>query len=260
MPERHTAVNLQNAIEEVITTFFPERMPTAIVSDNAANTQLATSRITFNVPCFAHTLQLCVRSGLELLSVETLLRKARSLVGHFKHSTTATALLKAACDQHGCSSSKLIHDVPTRWGNTCDMLNQLCALRAPISSVLLSSGKATDAKLLTIREEWTLIKEMVEVLNPLTMVTENLSAESYPTISFAYPQFINLMKNVLGPSEIDSKSIQELKKALSTAIDNRLADKPELTKILTYICLLDPRIKSSVISAFTFTPRCSDLC
>lgn len=248
--ERHTANNLQVAIEKVISEFFGERNPTAIVSDNAANIQLATSRISYNIPCFAHTLQLCVRAGLEVTSVASLLRKGRALVAHFKHSTTATAALCEASAQHSCSSSKLIQDVPTRWNSSWEMLTRLYSMRAPVSTVLLSSTKSSESKLLLTPEEWTLVGELVEVLRPLSLVTESLSAESYPTISFAYPQFLNLINSSMQINPVDSDAVCDLKTSVSSAINQRLGANLNLTKFLGVSCLLDPRFK-----ALSFLPR-----
>ena len=68
----------------------------ALVRDNAAN-MVSASRILEewdDLPCFAHTLQLAVKAGLDLPVINRLSAICRKIVGHFKHSVLASGVAK----------------------------------------------------------------------------------------------------------------------------------------------------------------------
>ena len=69
------------------------------------------------VNCAVHTLQLCVYEGLQIPSIAALLAAGRKLVGHFKHSSKATAALTQKQKQMNMPIKKLIQDCPTRWNS-----------------------------------------------------------------------------------------------------------------------------------------------
>ena len=92
--DKHTAENLCNELKHVTLEWKIQNKIVAIVTDNAANI-IAAVRLTGwrHVPCFAHTLNLIVRSGLECL--KELCDKVKSIVEFFRRSPQATGKLKA---------------------------------------------------------------------------------------------------------------------------------------------------------------------
>ena len=71
------------------------------------------------VNCIAHTLQLAINDILDDNSkVQLLLKKCRSIVGHFKRSNIDKAKLTETQTRVGTAQHKLIQDVATRW-NLC---------------------------------------------------------------------------------------------------------------------------------------------
>ena len=71
-------------------------------------------------PCFAHTLQLCVNGALtsrEVTDLPKILSKARSIVGHFRRSPTATSQLAKAQEQLSLPRHQLLQDCATRWNS-----------------------------------------------------------------------------------------------------------------------------------------------
>ena len=89
-----------------------------------------------SVNCAAHTLQLCVNEGLQIRSIAALLASGRKLVGHFKHSSKATAALAQKQKQMNMPVKKLIQDCPMRWNSSFYMLERILEIRWPISAVL----------------------------------------------------------------------------------------------------------------------------
>ena len=94
-----------------------------IVRDNGPNMVLDISLVGWpDIPCFGHTLQLCVGAGLSLSDISRLTACSRKLVGHFKHCSLATSALKDKQKTLNCPNHILIQDVSTRWNSTYFML------------------------------------------------------------------------------------------------------------------------------------------
>jgi len=92
------------------------------VTDNGANVKKAVSHLAVEKwrGCFDHTLQLCVNGALTHRSVTELpkiLQKARTIVGHFRRSPTASEELLKAQKQLNMPQHKLLQDCPTRWNS-----------------------------------------------------------------------------------------------------------------------------------------------
>ena len=71
----------------------------AIVHDQAANYEstshlLEEDRGRKHLKCLGHCLQLSVKSGLSIYQIEQMIIVALKIVGHFRHSTTASEALK----------------------------------------------------------------------------------------------------------------------------------------------------------------------
>lgn len=63
--------------------------------------------------CFGHTLQNCLKPALETQTLSKLHAKFRKLVGHFKHSTTATAELQKRHNMFDVPNHDLIQNLST---------------------------------------------------------------------------------------------------------------------------------------------------
>ena len=81
-------------------------------------------------------LQLYLKKGLSIATIDRLLGAVRNLVGHFHHSVVASEALKKWQEQMGNPQKKLVQDVATRWNSSLDMLESLLAARWPITAVL----------------------------------------------------------------------------------------------------------------------------
>ena len=102
----------------------------AVVHDNARNMQVAIDKLGWeDVPCFAHTLQLVVTTGLELSQVSRLTAVGRKVVEHFKHSVVAMTSLKDKQQQLNLLQHHLIQDVATKWNSTYFMMERLLEQR-----------------------------------------------------------------------------------------------------------------------------------
>lgn len=84
---------------------------------------------------------------------------------------------------------KLKQEVPTRWNSTLTMLQRLNEIKIPLSAVL-STLRSLPENL--ISTEWDEVTDCIAILRPVEQLTETLSGETYPIMSFAIP----LIRNV----------------------------------------------------------------
>ena len=124
MSEWHTGVHSsENACEEWKIT----KKISAVVHDNASNMVLASQlHVEWDdLPCFGHTLQLAVNTGLDFNAVSRVTAVCRRIVNLFKHSVVATTALVDKQKVMGAAQHKLIQDMSTRWISTYFMYERL---------------------------------------------------------------------------------------------------------------------------------------
>ncbi|XP_069694254.1 zinc finger BED domain-containing protein 6-like [Periplaneta americana] len=133
--EKHTAENLCNELKRVVREWRIENKVVAVVSDNVANI-VAAIRLTGwrHVPCFAHTLNLFVDSGLTCIRDITM--KVKRIVELFKRSPQASEKLRKTQQQLGEPVLNLKQDVITRWNFTYDMLENIVAVKNSLMSTI----------------------------------------------------------------------------------------------------------------------------
>ena len=124
---------------------------------------------------------------------------ASRLVGHFSHSPMACGELEKRQLQMEPDKKpvKLVQYVKTRWNSVFDMFNRLVQLRWPVVAVLSDRNvtKLTDAKALDLKDEhWTLMTDLLPVLQPLQVLTSLYSATDQPSASAVYPTLWSFVK------------------------------------------------------------------
>lgn len=150
MEERHTAANLCDIMQNILTEWGINDKTTAIITDNAANVTNAVADIDCieeksGLTCAAHSLQLAANKALALEPIADICQKAAKLVAHFRHSSIASAALEKKQEQLGLAKNKLIQSCKTRWNSTYEMLERLAANRVAISNVLVDRTLTTIA-------------------------------------------------------------------------------------------------------------------
>jgi hypothetical protein len=107
----------------------------ALVTDNAANMS-ATARLGGwkHLPCFAHSLNLIVQTGLK--KVQDTHIKVKAIVEFFKRSPQAAAKLRAMETQLGCQQLNVKQDMPVKWNSTKDMFERILQIKEPLISTL----------------------------------------------------------------------------------------------------------------------------
>ena len=90
--------------------------------------------------------------------------------------------------------------------------------------------------------EWRILKDVLQVLEPFKIATQHLSGEKYPTISALGP-LLNEIKSVITVSDDDSNAVKEFKRVLRQDLDDRYVN-PNIKLLLHKASFLDPRFKT----------------
>ncbi|XP_047116057.1 E3 SUMO-protein ligase ZBED1-like [Schistocerca piceifrons] len=131
-PEKHTALNISEALDNVISKWNIENKVVSITTDNASNMTAAVQLIDSgniymqHVPCLAHTINLVVKSSLNSNSELCIMwEKAREIVSLFKTCCNANEKLHEIQDLMKKPVHKLIQETETQWNNMFYMLQRL---------------------------------------------------------------------------------------------------------------------------------------
>ncbi|PIK35349.1 putative zinc finger BED domain-containing protein 1-like [Apostichopus japonicus] len=246
---RHTAVNLGAKLESVVQSWNIEHV-IAVVHDNASNVKDIGEQVNAqDIGCSAHTLQLCITSGLKAHpAISKLCAGASRLVAHFKKSAVATKALELKQKQQSVKEHNLIQSCPTRWNSTYFMLERIVEQRWPICAVLSDRTytSLSDARVFEMTDEhWRLAEDLVPCLQNLQIATTILSSGTSPTLSTVQPVMRAIDSNHLQVKPNDSAAIKSFKKTVSAELKRRfdMSDNTDVTPALI-ASAVDPRYKS----------------
>ena len=132
------------------------------------------------------------------------MRRARALVGHFNSSTQASESL-AAVQVRGTGNKpkKVINDCPTRWWSTWKFAKRLVELKSYFC-ILVEEG-AIDEDLNLHREEWDMLEDIEELLEPFMLIQRALEGQEYVTLSFV-PHLITVVRKLLESKMANARS------------------------------------------------------
>jgi len=167
----HSAELISTFLSDIILELELNNKQKVFITDNAANMVSALKMMNqVRFPCFAHTLQLSIKKGFDIPEINTLLEKARKIVGHFNHSTSATDHLASVLLRVNPKSKKrkLKQEVETRWNSTFDMLERLLDMK---NSLLITISDLRMESFAFTTQDWDLMQELCTVLRPLKIIT-----------------------------------------------------------------------------------------
>jgi hypothetical protein len=131
-----------------------------------------------DIPCFTHTLNLCVRDALQVMSSFEPLRKKIADLATFMHRSNIGKEDFVACQVRlDIRPVKvLIGDVKTRWNSVFTMLARFLELK---EAVLLFQTTVSGTDYFFSREEWQMASDVKLLLEPAYEATVELSGERY---------------------------------------------------------------------------------
>ncbi|XP_037503192.2 E3 SUMO-protein ligase ZBED1-like, partial [Rhipicephalus sanguineus] len=255
MQERHTGENIMQRMQEVIAVWKLDGKVTAVVTDNASNGIKAVNALRGilepnDVTCSAHSLHLSIKKALSDKEIDGLCQKSGKLVAHFRHSTIASDQLTRRQELLGLPTERLTQSCPTRWSSTYQMLAKLIKHRPAIQSVLADRTivTANSAQNLEIsQQEWNVISELCEVLEPLQLATNILCSDTVSPVSMVRPVMKALIKK-LEPQTSGDHLVENFKEIIRLEISRRFSldwdAQPRSVSARQRASFLDPRYKS----------------
>ena len=146
-------------------------------------------------PCVDHIVELTSGIAFEgtALSMDTM-AKARKLVGHFKESSQADAILLSKQGGDQSVAVTVIQDIITRWWSTWTMCNRLLRLK-PYFAIMVIEGTLA-AKFNLTESEWVIIQDISVLLEPFMIAQRLLEGEKYVTISLVLIIITTIRKNL----------------------------------------------------------------
>ncbi|CAG8722449.1 6851_t:CDS:2, partial [Gigaspora rosea] len=254
-----TAGDIVDSIEPLLEEFSIEGDKIlSITTDNGSNVKAAVTRLSAslslstpiaNIFCAAHTLQLSVETGLVV--VQNLITKCKALISLMSGEKKRKQLREAQIRVGILNTNvvDVITDVATRWNSTYMALERLVELERPIKWLAndLENSNNNDNrrdgtnirdKLLT-NEEFSIARELVNLLSPFDKATEILSGSNYATLGIMVPtveELIYRFSNI--DSEIDI--INEVKETILSNLTSRWSLPHDYGM---FASLLDPRFK-----------------
>ncbi|XP_043262245.1 E3 SUMO-protein ligase ZBED1-like [Colletes gigas] len=219
VPEKHTHKYIQSTIFNSLQTWSIDiEKPAFFTTDNGRNIAKAinTYEKWTRIPCFGHCLQLVIKSAMKnYKEYEELRKRCRSIVTFFAKSTTAREkfmnVQKTLDDKQ--TPLKLIQEVDTRWNSTYAMFKRFIVLQKSLNVILCEEYMPDN---LTI-EEWNFMEALIMILEPLKEATENMSGDSYPTISHYFPMYFALM-NILQEESAENALITNISNSVQNAL------------------------------------------
>ena len=236
----HSASSLSEVLKSMLQDWNISEKVYAGVTDNGSNIVNAIGLLGIeHFPCFAHTLQLAIKRGLDVPRVQRVLGRCKKLVEHFKKSNKETYKLREKQNMLKLPEHKLIQDCVTRWGSTLAMLERLMEQQAAIAAVLMDEKVR---RLMPEGEEWTIIEQLVEILTPFQQATEAMGAVKYSTLSMVKPLLYKLSQITLNVNDSDTATVKQVKTTIKNDLDGRY-QTAALQRIMNVAMYLDPHYK-----------------
>lgn len=241
LTESHTAQYLNSVLKDITQEWGISNKIVCFVTDGGANIKAAVNLFgAAHFPCIAHKLNLVVNDVIGKHDIlKQTLNKCKEIVTHFKSSVVAADKLRNMQIQLNKSELKLKQDVCTRWNSAVVMIERILEVKEPLAAAIASLPRAPTA---LTADEWQTIADCIPILKLLEMMTVQLSAEKYPTLSKVIP-LVRGVQIALQKKPTETPAGKLLKELLYEGLHLRLGNIEKL-KVSASATLLDPRFKT----------------
>lgn len=135
-------------------------------------------------PCFAHCINLTVQDCFKVEAFSEIILKAKAIVTFFHSSTLSSDKLRMAQKSANKVGLKLMQEVSTHWNSTYYMLKIILEVRRELTIAINECPKTPPP---LTAENFTIIEEIIRLLEPFEVATTTISGESYVTASLIIP-------------------------------------------------------------------------
>ncbi|CAG4944478.1 unnamed protein product [Parnassius apollo] len=236
----YTAQKLGMFLAEEVEKWGMQDKVICVVTDNTPNIVAAVRNNNWrHIPCFAHTLNLVLGDGLQIIQAE--LSKIKDIVLYFKRNSNALLKLTNIQKQLNLPDIKLKQDCITRWNSTFDMLSSVLKIREAVISVLTTDNP--DLNCLS-SSEWRMLEKAANVLEIFKVIIEEISAEKYVTLSKLMLLIKAINKHLIRASEefVIDQNLTKLVQELQTSMSLRFFEM-DTQDLVTQATFIDPRFK-----------------
>jgi len=277
IPYPHTGWNIAQKLAKTFDNWGLNNRIFVGVSDNAANVTKAMSDLAEfeyeikHIRCAAHTIQLSVKKGLEVIKefLSQVSKLNNFLVNKDKHRESLRKMQeichsKTILEPLSFDDNELIdqnqsfnhivepiRDVITRWNSTFKVLCRLNELKAAIK-LLITTLKSESVKdyhddgillesLFLNDDQWNIVDELIILLKNFAAATEIFGGSNYPTLSLTYPIISNLFQHLtLTKRKVKSSEVINVCDEIYLSMEEKWTD-PGVTGLIA--SFLDLRFK-----------------
>lgn len=246
LKERHTAQYICEILDRILSDWqIDKNKIVTVVTDNGANVVASVNKMfgkSRHTPCFAHTINLVATVTVGHKNLKPIITKVRDIVKWVKNSVINSDQLRKKQTEAGVPEGKLkklILDVATRWNSVFFMLKRFIEMVSFLSPILLNDIAAPS---MPTAIEMDILRQLIELLQPLEFVTKESSGENYITISKIIPM-ISCLQKQLAQIQPRFELLFEIKDVLHAEITRRFG-QIEQVKPIAIATILDPRFKN----------------
>jgi hypothetical protein len=243
MPESHTGANLARQFVDVVQQYGIQDKICGIVSDNASNAMLGIvtaakelsteTHVVQSLRCIHHVLNLIAQAGFKSMSAP--LTTLKAIVTKIRLSNRMRTSLADFCRANGEKSLEPPTDTPTRWNSTFVMVKTMLGMRKSVDCMRDQVGLELTP------EDWASLEKLRTILEPFSVLTEELSGQRYCTLSSASFKVDAIWLHLIEYEDDTSCGVPEMisklreyrgdilkQSAVATFLDPRFVDKQPL--------------------------------
>jgi hypothetical protein len=235
MPQSHSAAETAHVVMAAVTgkLGITKSKVVAMTTDNGSNVKKFARESSFFrwVSCFAHSLQLFVRSGLESpgASTSNLFAKVRALSDSFKNTPSYDVRLREACAEKSIKFVRCVVECATRWNSFLFMARKLLLMKNAIRAVFCTWAEQEPSLSVSLERQdlsatqWMELVAIVELLEIFEVMTVNVQSSAKPTISLIVFCLELIRSQVLPAKEEDCVTISCMRTTWRGVFDSRFA-------------------------------------
>jgi hypothetical protein len=166
------------------------------------------------------------------------------LISGFNRSSKRKREFKEQQSKLGLPQHQPIHDEPTRWGSTYEMVERFLEQQSAMCAVLANDRKTWH--LMPKDRDISIVETVEQVLRPLNQYTDALSGETSVTVSCVQPILWKIF-SVLAIDSTDSSLAEQMKQLIADDLRKRYVSN-EIPMILDCATYLDVRLKNTFVA------------
>ncbi|KAK0417605.1 hypothetical protein QR680_013104 [Steinernema hermaphroditum] len=241
----HSAENMADRLRDCMSTFSLERAKVFVMIRDGATSMIKMSSILGidSGHCFAHLLQLAVKDGLATFpSAKSLVETMKTIVRKMRKSGRDKDEFKQCLIDCNLAERLLLPCIDIRWSSMYNMLLRFQENQRAVEIFLIDHSRYPHLT----HSDWKLADDLIELLRPLSEVTEFVQRCKEASLSTVLP-IVRILQQRLSTEPEENDSLSIAKRTILDGITRRLNTMKSSTfyRKMELATLLDPRFKSA---------------